>query len=232
MRALYLFAALMMAIAPLRAQPQNVIELRTSSGLSLSPTAGQRVNILNTTVPAGDWIATAKGVAINWGSRDYVRCVLVFDGTVVDGSTSMTGEAGGAPAAAVLFSHAKLSVAAPKPLSFECSHDGPVAGQKIDPGATLLVERVSAPGTMGPKGDPGPAGPQGPTGPTLPTVAVCNKPTGGANPQSASCSCLGKTLVNQTAISCTVTAQTGSCTENGFILNGFVANAACCVCAP
>lgn len=229
MRTLYFVAALMLAAGSSPSHSQNVIELRTSSGLSLSPVAGQRVNILNTTVPTGDWIATAKASAVNWGNRDYVRCILVFDGTVVDGSTTMTGEAGGAPAAAVLFSHAKLSTLTNKPLSFECSHDRPVSGQKIDPGATLVVTRVSAPGAAGPKGDPGPAGPPGPT---LPTSAVCNKPTGGANPTSAFCSCLGKTLINQTAISCTVTSQTGSCSADGFILNGFTANAACCVCAP
>jgi hypothetical protein len=131
MRTLYSLAAFVMATSSSLCHSQNVIELRTSSGLSLSPVAGQRVNILNTTVPAGDWVATAKGSAVNWGNRDYVRCILVFDGTVVDGSTTMTGEAQGAPAAALLFSQAKLSTVTDKPLSFQCSHDRAVSGQKI-----------------------------------------------------------------------------------------------------
>ena len=162
MRTPFLVAALMIATWPSLGYSQNVIELRTDSGLALSPAAGQRVNILNTTVPPGDWIATAKGSAVSWAGKDYVRCILVFDGVVVDGSTTMIGEAGGAPAAAVLFSHAKLSTNTSKALSFQCSHDGSVSGQKIDPGATLVVTRIAAPGAAGPKGDSGPPGPAGP----------------------------------------------------------------------
>ena len=217
----------------------TILESRTSSGLQLSPAAGQKVNIVNMTVPAGQWVATAKASAINWGTSDYVRCVLTSNGQVLDGATTMTGEASGQPAVAELVTHARLSLTAPTNVSLTCSHDRPVAGQYIDPGATLLVvSDASGTGGTGPAGPPGPAGPAGPAGqagPAVKTSAVCVGPILGPNPTSRSCLCssAAKTVVSQQGeMQCSVTSDTGSCSANGQIVSQLAYTGACCVCAP
>jgi hypothetical protein len=90
-------------------------------------------------------------------------------------------------------------------------------------------------GPAGPVGPKGATGPQGPAGPAVHTVASCVSPTGGASPVSASCSCrTGRTLVQQNAMVCQVTADTGSCTASGFVdaTSHIPYTAACCVCVP
>ena len=211
-----------------------ILEARTSSGLSLPAAGGQRVNIVNMTVPAGEWIATAKASVINWGTADYVRCVLTSGGTIVDGATTMTGEASGRPAAAEIVTHAKLSLNAPMNVALECSHDQNVDGQKVDPGATLIVLSDSSRGTSGPAGPAGPAGPIGPVGPPVKTIALCVQPNLGPSPTTQSCSCNppARAIITPTSSPCTAVADNGRCDANSQVIAGLTYFGACCVCAP
>lgn len=232
--------ALVFATAPALAA---VLEARTASGLSLAADGGVRVNIVNLAVPAGEWVATGKATVVNWGAKDYVRCVITVDGVIIDGSATMVGEAGGAPAAATLMAQGKVTVtgAAVKNVALVCGHDAAVAGQKVDPGASLVVESVAGGGTVGPAGPAGPPGATGPIGRTGPagppglpvkTSAVCVDANLGPNPTSQSCSCPARTVASQQgAMLCSVTSETGNCSGKGQVVQGLNYTGACCVCA-
>jgi len=201
------------------------LETRTSSDLALSSSSGDRVNITNITVPSGQWIATAKASAVNWGEADYVRCVLMVGGVVVDGATTMTGEAGGQPAVAEIVTHAKLSLIAPTNVSLACSHDRDIAGQKIDPGATLIVVSDAINVGKGDKGDKG----------TI--IAICADATGWqtTNPMPGNCSCTpnAKLVTQSSGMSCTAAVDSSngpSCHASGFISAGAPYSGACCTC--
>lgn len=245
LRPLQLFAILWLLPVPMACHGA-VLQQRTTSNVALSATGGVPVQVLQLSVPPGEWLAVSKASVVNWGPKDYVRCSIAVDGQVVDVSATMTGEAGGAPAVATIANQSKISLSVAKTVTLNCFHDRNIANLKVDPGASLIVVDSSQ-GTQGPPGLQGPPGPTGPSGPTGPqglpgspgpavhTSSVCIGPTGGANPVSASCGCRGRTVVQQSGMVCTVTADTGTCTANGFTSGPPIAipyTAACCVCAP
>ncbi|MBI1745780.1 MAG: hypothetical protein HYR55_04235 [Acidobacteria bacterium] len=80
------------------------------------------------------------------------------------------------------------------------------------------------PGWPGPPGPPGPSGPPGPPGPPINTVAVCQS---GSVASATPCSklCVGWRVAVAAVSPCTVTADTGSCTDKSNY-------GTCCVCAP
>lgn len=235
----------------------TVLQKKTASSVSLVPNGGIYTPVLELSVPAGQWVATSKVSAVNWGARDYVRCQLSIDGQNIDGSTTMIGEAGGAPAVATIVNQAVINLATTRTIRLACGHDSNISGLKIDPGASLVVVADSSQGTQGPPGPSGPPGPAGgppgpqgpagargptgpqgpagsagPSGPAVHTTAVCINPSGGPNPLSASCSCTGRVITNVSGMVCTVTSDTGTCTGNGFVVNQNPYTAACCVCSP
>ncbi|WP_140913097.1 collagen-like protein [Methylomonas koyamae] len=97
-------------------------------------------------------------------------------------------------------------------------------------GTPYTVEIQQGLSFTGPQGPAGAMGPQGPVGPTVKSLASCtsNLPPNATN----QCSCAGKTIsrvINQ--VSCSVTAETGSCTGVGLSENGILKRAAsCCSC--
>jgi hypothetical protein len=67
------------------------------------------------------------------------------------------------------------------------------------------------------RGAQGPVGPQGPAGPAVRTVAICVF--------SGNCNCIGGKFISLVSGPCQVTADTGSCSQNGV-------GGSCCVCKP
>lgn len=147
----------------------DMLQQRTSVDTPLSPSPRTPTTILQMTVAAGQWFVTSKASVVNWGAKDYVRCTVTANGRGVDGSTTMVGESGNAPAVATITNSAIVNLTAAANIALNCSHDRPVANQKIDAGASLVAVTSSGQGPTGPKGDPGPPGqpgtPGGPPGP-------------------------------------------------------------------
>lgn len=99
-----------------------------------------------------------------------------------------------------------------------------VRGQRLGEGST---------GPQGERGLPGPAGEQGPQGlpgPPVSTSAVCGESTTFFTSAAAACAsvCGGssKVVANLMGRTCRVTADTGSCSIDGF------SRGLCCVCKP
>jgi hypothetical protein len=122
----------------------QTFEQRTETSIKLGTVTGAYTTLLKLAVPAGIWVATAKASVVNWGDSDYVRCGLITDATFVDGSTSMIGEAGGAPAVATLYNQSLFIMPKAGSVSFACSHDFPIEGEFVDPGASLIITAASS----------------------------------------------------------------------------------------
>jgi hypothetical protein len=114
-------------------------ETRTTGHVTLQAAGGATQTVVQLNVPAGTWVAFAKGTAVNWGDADYVRCGIRIDGTPADGTTTMVGEADGMPAVAAFSSVYRFRATRATTVSLVCLHDAYNESIYIDPGASLTV---------------------------------------------------------------------------------------------
>ena len=123
--------------------------LRTTSTSTDMANSGS-VTLLSVQVPAGSWTVSAKATAVNFGAADYARCVLATNGSQIDASATLVGNQGAGPtgetgpAAATIANLGAFSAAGKTTVTYSCQHDFAQDGEYLDPGAALLVTKVSA----------------------------------------------------------------------------------------
>ncbi len=225
-------AALALACLPLAAQA-DVLEARSPYDLPLAPN-GSDLTVLSLPLPAaGQYRAVGKvSLANPSGHEDYTRCGIMVDASLLDSSVTVIGGAN-APSVATVVTQARVTTTTPNhTVSVHCSHDHFLTGIVAQAGVSLELSTAPA----GPKGDPGAAGDPGATGaPGEASFGVCVG-VNAANPTSAYCYCPGGKTVSQvfSAGTCSVVAQSGSCSANGWVppaaVGTGVYTAACCAC--
>ena len=89
------------------------------------------------------WVVQALSPAVNFGGTDILRCMIWTNG-IQQASAAMMGGAGGMPAALGVQNLAVISLGYSTTVYLYCGHDGAVTGQRIDPGAALVVTRAPA----------------------------------------------------------------------------------------
>jgi hypothetical protein len=224
-------AALALACLPFAAQA-DVLEARSTYEVAL-PSHGSDIAVLVLPLPAaGQYRAVAKVSLSSPGSiEDYARCGVMVDGSLLDSSVTVIG--GNAPSVATLVTQARVTTTTPNhTVSVHCSHDNYAYAIVALAGASLELSTAAA----GPKGDPGAAGNPGQAGaPGEASFGICVG-VNAANPTSAYCSCPGGKTVSQvfSAGTCSVVAQSGSCSASGWVPPGPPGSgtyvAACCAC--
>jgi hypothetical protein len=123
--------------------------LRTTSDAVNLPNSGS-VTLLSVKVPAGNWTVNAKATAVNFGSADYARCVISVNGSQIDASATLIGNQGAGPtgetgpAAATIANVGAFAAAGKRTVTYSCVHDFEQDGEYVDPGAALLVTKVSS----------------------------------------------------------------------------------------
>jgi hypothetical protein len=136
--------ALLCAVTLLCATPALAegLETRTTAAVALPDAGDTNVILLSQSVQPGTWLATAKASVVSWGRADYVRCYLMVEADVVDGSTTMIGQGGGAPAVATLQNQKLFRIVNRSLVHFACLHDEYNTGEYVDPGASLVIAAV------------------------------------------------------------------------------------------
>jgi hypothetical protein len=115
-----------------------VLQVRTTSSITLADAGGTETTVESLSLPRGSWTVASNVTAINFGAGDYVRCRLQEAGTVFDGGqTAYLADrvSGLANVGVIVLKSAATVVVA-------CDHDAAAtsAGQfYIDPGATLTA---------------------------------------------------------------------------------------------
>ena len=113
-----------------------------ASSATYLPTGPGWTEVVSVTVGNGNWVIHSSAPAVNFGATDITRCAIFIDGVLNVSTASMLGGGGGMPAAAELSNLALLHLFAGQVVGLYCGHDASVAGQRIDPGATLVVTRA------------------------------------------------------------------------------------------
>ena len=132
-----LVAALGVAPAAGAATPK-VISARTGASVILSDTGGVRTTVETLTLAKGSWTISSNITVVDFGSGDFVRCLLDEAGTVLDGGATTYV----ANTVADLANSSTVKAAAPFTVTLDCSHDANATSSNqfyIDPGATLLA---------------------------------------------------------------------------------------------
>ena len=117
----------------------------TSAPTALSAAGATPVLVTSVIVPAGNWLVTAKTTAVNFAGADYVRCNIKAGATLLDGGTTLVGNASGGPtgetgpSAATIVMQGLASTTSIQTVTLNCEHDFAIAGEYIDPGAALRV---------------------------------------------------------------------------------------------
>jgi hypothetical protein len=128
----------------------DVFLRKTSASINLS-SDGSPVTLKQVSIPAGTWVVTAKANPVNFGPADYVRCRILVGGTQRDAAATLvgnaapgpTGETG--PSVAEIVLQTAITTTASKTFKLDCLHDFPSAGMYVDPGASILIVKVSGP---------------------------------------------------------------------------------------
>lgn len=118
---------------------------KNTIAIDLSSSGGVPTTVQSANVPAGRWVVQAKTSLVNFGAADFARCVILVDGTNVNGAGTMIGQAGGMPAVATVSNLAVVKTTLTKNFSVACFHDADGSGLYVDPDGAMVVTR--APGT-------------------------------------------------------------------------------------
>ena len=130
------------ALVPVCAHAAGYYAFKSSSAANLSASGGVLSTVLSTAVDAGTWVVHANSPAVNFGATDIIRCTLWVDAVQVNQSSSMLGGGGGMPAAVEMSNLAVVTVSAGQVIALKCGHDANIGGQRIDPGAALVITRA------------------------------------------------------------------------------------------
>jgi hypothetical protein len=135
---------------PVDASGPGVYVRTTSASVDLSAD-GSPVVLTKVRIPKGDWIITAKANPVSFGAADYVRCRIVVGNTQKDAGATLLGNASGGPtgetgpSVATIALQTAVTTTSSKNVKLDCQHDFPQAGEYVDPGASLMVERAPGP---------------------------------------------------------------------------------------
>ena len=121
----------------------GLYESKTTAAVPL-PSAPGWTYVTSVYVPPGTWVVQALSPAVNFGSTDILRCMIWTNGTQQNAAAAMMGGDGGMPGALGVQNLTVLSLPYGTSVYLYCGHDGAVAGQRIDPGAALVVTRAPA----------------------------------------------------------------------------------------
>jgi hypothetical protein len=125
-----------------------VVQVRTTAAVTLSDLGGAETPVVISKLRAGSWTISSNLTAVNFGSGDFVRCVLRADGALIDGGSTvyLGNRVAGIVDVGTVVSTSAVTV------QVLCGHDNfaPSPGQfYVDAGATVTAVRggpISAPG--------------------------------------------------------------------------------------
>jgi hypothetical protein len=131
-----------------RASAPAVVQVRTTAAVTLSDFGGAETPVAIATLKAGSWTISSNVTAVNFGSGDFVRCLLRANGALIDGGSTvyLANRVAGLVDVGTVVSASAVTV------QVLCGHDtfAPSPGQfYIDGGATLTAVKggpISAPG--------------------------------------------------------------------------------------
>lgn len=117
---------------------------QTESSFNLTSQPGTPQTVLSLTVPAGTWVITAKANPVNFAQPDFARCELIVGSTQHDGGATFIG---GSPSAAVaeIVLQTVVTTTTSKVVELQCQHDYNTAGIYLDPLASIVVVKATAP---------------------------------------------------------------------------------------
>ena len=125
----------------------------TTASVDFPSTGGTPVVLKSVSVPAGNWIVSAKANPVHFGNADYFRCQIMVGGTQKDAGTTLLGNAGPGPtgetgpSVATIALQAAVHTNVTRTFTLQCQHDFSQPSGYIDPGASLIVAK--APGPIG-----------------------------------------------------------------------------------
>jgi hypothetical protein len=141
------FALLTATFANQPARAADVYAQTTSARTQLSNLTGLNnavlVTILN--LPVGRWTVFGKVSAVNFGKYDIDRCALYDYGTIVDWSSTVTGQASNLPLVATMTLQAAITNTTAKSVGVWCYHDYAVSNEYLDPSASLIAMPAAGP---------------------------------------------------------------------------------------
>jgi len=122
----------------------DVYYRQTESSINLTAEPGIPQTVLGLTVPAGTWVITAKANPVNFSQPDFARCTIIVGSTQHDGGATFVG---GSPSAAVaeIALQTVVTTTSSEPVSLRCQHDYWTAGIYLDPSASIVVVKATAP---------------------------------------------------------------------------------------
>jgi hypothetical protein len=115
---------------------------QTTAAINLPTTGGTVVKVASVAVLPGNWAIWGKAQIVDFGAHDVGRCVLIVGGAAVDGSGSEIGGGDGFPLVAVLPTQYAFTATVKTTVELGCSHDSDVAGEYVDPSASLMIVRM------------------------------------------------------------------------------------------
>lgn len=122
------------------ASTQDVV-LQTSAATPLPTMGGQNTTVLSVRLPAGSWVVTSDAVAVNFGANDIVRCGIYRGAVQLSG---MSAEVATGHVVADIPTTGGFIRTTGSKVTLQCWHDADVAGEYIDPGATLTAHKSTS----------------------------------------------------------------------------------------
>lgn len=122
------------------ASTQDVV-LHTSAATPLAATGGQNTTVISVRLPAGSWVVTSDAVAVNFGATDIVRCGIYRGAEQL---SAMGAEVATGNVVVDIATTGGFTRATGSKVTLQCWHDADVAGEYIDPGATLTAHKSTS----------------------------------------------------------------------------------------
>jgi hypothetical protein len=125
-------------MAQAKAKKPVVLQVRTTSSVTLASAAATETTVESLSLPKGSWTVSSDLTAINFGAGDYVRCQLQESGTLFDGGQTVYL----ADRVSGLHNVGTVVVTKATTVAVLCDHDHAArsSGQfYVDPGATLTA---------------------------------------------------------------------------------------------
>jgi collagen triple helix repeat protein len=127
--------------------PSKLTLRHRGANVDLGTAAVTPVTVITMNLPAGTYLIEAKTVAVNFNAQqDYVRCLIYANTTVLDGSTTRTGNSGGgASNGSVLYMVGTFQSSVPFAATLRCHHDSAFASSPpYVEGSRILATAVGA----------------------------------------------------------------------------------------
>jgi len=117
---------------------------QTAASFNLTSKPATPQTVLSLTVPEGTWVITAKANPVDFSQPDFARCSIIVGSTLHDAGATFIG---GSPSAAVaeIVLQTVVTTTSSKVVELQCQHDYNTPGIYIDPEASIVVVKATAP---------------------------------------------------------------------------------------